>query len=464
MKLKTIKKDLKKSNISSDQYQKLIQKDVEKVTIFLKNLVAGKVTKNLKVERGRKDFLRDLVKTANLQSKIFRREVPKLQQCNIALSSKVKELNQYQKKLERQEILEHTIINHMAESMYVTDVEGNIIIINEIAKETLGYGLSDNLIGKNVFDFIEWRDKNGHKVKKEDRPLSQVIENGGMVRVSFSDGWSGVRKNGKTFPVRIYASPVELSGKLKAMVVIFHDATKERRIDEIKSDFISIASHQLRTPLAVSTLHTEMLLAGHIGQLNKEQEEYVKEIHFYNKKMAELLNVFLSVSKIEMDTFTMELEPLSIESILDDTIHELSSDIDERRIKITKIYYKNPLPKIYADSSLLRVSLQNIISNAIKYSRVGGKIFIETKRSGGNVLVKVRDTGMGISEKDKSRVFMKLYRGKNAKKIDSIGTGLGLYIAKSFIEKNRGEIWFDSQINVGTTFFVLLPIKASPKN
>jgi len=346
----------------------------------------------------------------------------------------------------------------MAEAMYVTDIYGNIIIINEIAKETLGYGLNENLIGKNVFTLIEWRDKAGQKIEKEERPVSLVVRENKMIRVSFSDGWNGVRKNGKTFPVRIYTSPVKLAGKIRAIVVVFHDATKERRIDEIKSDFISIASHQLRTPLAVSTLHTEMLLAGHIGELTAEQREYIEEIHFYNKKMAELLSVFLSVSKIEMDTFTMEFESLSVESILDDTVHELSVDVNEKRIKITKTYH-SALPKVYADNRLLRIALQNIISNAVKYTPVGGKVFIETKKSGDNILIKIKDTGIGISEADKSRVFMKLYRGKNAKKADSIGTGLGLYIAKSFIDKSGGEIWFDSQINVGTTFFVLLPIK-----
>jgi two-component system sensor histidine kinase VicK len=358
----------------------------------------------------------------------------------------------------REEILEHAIINHMAEAMFVTDLSGNIIIINEIAKETLGYDIEDDLFGKNVFTFIEWRDKNGEKVGIENNPVTRVIKSKEMLRITFSDGWSGVRKDGKAFPVRVYVSPVKLMNKVKAIVVVFHDATRERRIDEIKSDFISVASHQLRTPLAVSTLHAEMLLAGHAGELGEEQKEYIKEIQLYNKKMADLLNVFLSVSKIEMDTFTTSNEPLDVNEILEEVVRETGVEIIDKDIELSKQYFVK-LPKVVGDRELLRASFQNILSNAVKYSNSKGKVFVETKISGTNVLVKIKDSGLGIPESDKSRVFMKLYRGKNVRKIDSKGTGLGLYIAKSFIEKMNGQIWFDSEENAGTTFFISLPVE-----
>lgn len=454
---------MKTNILTSDQYEKLVQKEVGKIIGVLKKLADDQIVKELDVSEDEKGPSGDLVGSVNLRSKIFRKKIPKLGQYNIDLISRLQELSKFKKKLGREEILEHAIINHMVEAMYVTDLQGNIVIINESAKEILGYGSETNLLGQNVFSVIEWRDGDGQKIEKEDRPLTRVINKGKMVRVSFFDGWVGVSRQGKIFPVRMDVSPIRLSGKIIAVVVVFHDTTKEGRIDEIKSDFISIASHQLRTPLAVSTLHTEMLLAGHLGSLNQEQEEYVREINFYNKKMSELLDIFLSISKIEMDTFTMEVELLPLGSILDDIIREMLPDIDGQKITIIKNNF-HYLSKVYADRGLIRIAFQNIISNAIKYTPVGGKIFIEIKKSGEHLLVKIKDTGIGISEKDKSRVFMKLYRGNNAKKIDSSGSGLGLYIAKSFIEKNQGEIWFDSQINVGTTFFVLLPTKAPTKN
>lgn len=447
--------------VTSDQYKNFVEEEIKKVIKALRSLSDGQNIKEFKIVKNKKSPFTDLFKTMNHHSRIFQEKIPKLNRCNLDLASSVKELNRFKKDLEREEILEHTIIKYMAEAMFVTDLNGNIIIINEIAKKILGYNI--DLVGKNVFKFDGLCGKDGKKISAEEHPLNKVIKSQKMIRVSFSDGWTCRRKNGTIFPIRIYVYPVKTARDVKAIVVIFHDATKERRIDEIKSDFISVASHQLRTPLAVSTLHTEMLLAGHAGELNPEQREYVNEIYFYNKKMADLLGVFLSVSKIEMDTFTTDIEPVFVEEILDDTLRELAVNITKRRVQVSKIYFKH-LPKVLVDKSLLRVAFQNIIANAIKYNVVKGKVTIETKLIGNQVLVEIRDTGLGIAEADKSRVFLKLYRGNNAKRNDSEGTGLGLYIAKYFIEKIGGKIWFESQEGVGTTFFVSLPISEKIKN
>ena len=443
--------------VTLDQYQQAVQEKIDKVIVALKKINSGQSIEELKIKEGEKSLFRGLFDEINKHSKIFNTKIPELQKCHLELDNSLTELSKFKKNFGREEILEHAIINHMADAMFVTDLSGKIMIINETAKETLGYGLDKKIIGEDVFSLVEWKDKKGNSVSREDNPVTRAIEKGEMIRVTFPDGWNGVRMNGSLFPVRINASPVKVQDEIKAIVLVFHDASRERRIDEIKSDFISIASHQLRTPLAVSTLHAEMLLAGHVGELNEEQREYVEEINFYNKKMAELLTVFLSVSKIEMDTFTLEREPLEMESILEDITRELSAKITERELELEKIYYRK-LPKVCGDKGLLRVAFQNIIANAIKYTPVGGKVTIETKLTGDNILVKVTDTGMGIEESDKSRVFMKLYRGKSAKKTDSEGTGLGLYIAKSFIEKNGGQIWFESKEKLGTTFYISLPV------
>jgi signal transduction histidine kinase len=173
--------------------------------------------------------------------------------------------------------------------------------------------------------------------------------------------------------------------------------------------------------------------------------------------MIELINSLLNVSRIDMGVFAIVPEPCDFSEISDSVLAELMPSIKEKNMVIKKDYDKK-LGKINADPKLTRILFQNLLSNAVKYTAEKGNIFVSTKKQGDDVLITVKDTGYGIPKKDQPRIFEKLFRADNIRDKETDGTGLGLYIIKSITEQSGGKIWFESEENKGTTFYVRLPL------
>jgi PAS domain S-box-containing protein len=354
--------------------------------------------------------------------------------------------------------LEDVVISSFGEGVIMVDPTYSITSINSKAKEMLGYNKKAVLKGKRVFDIFKLQDKTQTPISEENNPMKTAYGTQKKVTISFRHHYFCLQKNGKVFPITLSISPVVSNNKVRKLVIIFYNVSEEKRVSEIKSDFLSLVSHQLRTPLSVSNLNTEILLAGHMGTLNPEQYKHIKEINFYNKKMIDLLNIFLAVSKIEFETLAVNGKPKQIVSIIDTILEEYMPLITQKKIHVQKEYEKN-LPNLYVDPALTKTALQNIISNSIKYTPENGEISVILKKTAKHLKVSILDTGWGIPSDEQDQVFNKLYRGRNNKDHDWDGVGVGLYITKSIIEKLEGKISFNSKENVGTSFHVLLPFK-----
>jgi signal transduction histidine kinase len=174
--------------------------------------------------------------------------------------------------------------------------------------------------------------------------------------------------------------------------------------------------------------------------------------------MVELVNTLLDVSRIELGTLIIESKPTNIIDLIESVLDEQKLQITEKKIILTSSFSKK-IPLIKTDPKLLRMVIQNIVSNAVKYTFDGGKIDISVVTiDDSDVLMKVRDTGYGIPEDQQSKIFTKLFRADNVIGKDTEGTGLGLYIAKSIVEQAGGKLWFDSTENKGSIFYVTLPL------
>ena len=261
---------------------------------------------------------------------------------------------------------------------------------------------------------------------------------------------------------------------------IAQDVSKYKALAEAKTDFIAIASHQLRTPLSIIKWYVDFLVLGDAGELNLEQIKYLKEVYDSNERLIELVNALLDVSRIDLGTFSIEPEPIDILKKADEAIDKFSKEIKQKNIIIDKKY--DEFPKINLDPRLIKIVFENIISNSVKYILKNGIIQIIIKKIDNDILIKISDNGCGIPKEQQPKVFSKLFRAENAKNIESSGTGLGLYIVKAIIEKSGGKIWFQSpsfelllkkdiknystQIdkkNKGTTFFITIPLKGMKK-
>ena len=333
--------------------------------------------------------------------------------------------------------------------------------MNKIAEELLGWKIEE-AIGKLYNEIISLEDEKGTFISLKERQLAKALTSSTTTTTSTTSLYLR-SKNKIKFPVAITVSPIILDNKIIGVVEVFRDITHEKEVDKAKTEFVSLASHQLRTPLSAVNWYTEMLLGGDVGKLNAQQQKYLDEVYRGNKRMVTLVNSLLNVSRLELGTFAIEPEPTDVIKVLENTVGEYRKQIEAKRIKLFRSFGKN-LPIIPADPKLLHMIMENILSNAVKYTPEGGKIEISLSLDNQkNILLKISDTGYGIPKNQQDKIFTKLFRADNVREKDTEGTGLGLYIVKSIIDNSKGKIWFTSEENKGTTFFVSIPITGMKK-
>lgn len=235
---------------------------------------------------------------------------------------------------------------------------------------------------------------------------------------------------------------------------------KLQEFDEIKSNFISVVAHQLRTPLSGIKWTLNMLLSGDLGALNNDQKTFLMKSYESNNRMITLVNDMLNTDRIQSGKMHFGFRFVNVIDLLDNVLFEVSSEAIKRNISIEfKRKFEN-LPQAYIDPETMRAVFQNLLENSIKYTMKGGKIELDVEPDKDNLLISVSDNGIGIPQAEQKKVFDRFFRARNAVKLETDGSGLGLYIAKSIVEKNGGKIWFESEENKGTTFHFTVPVKA----
>lgn len=239
------------------------------------------------------------------------------------------------------------------------------------------------------------------------------------------------------------------------------DITKQKRIESAKTEFVSLASHQLRTPIAAIKWSAELLQIDEEKNLTDRQKKYIDRLLLGSKRMAILVDDFLRVSKFELGTFQPEYTKISLTETIEAVIVEQASKAAAKKI-VTNTFFDSAIDTMCTDQNLVRMIVTNLYSNAVKYSKDSGTIHIGFGKKGENVLISVADNGLGIPMVDQDRIFSKLFRAKNAVREVPDGTGLGLYIAKQAVEVLRGKISFTSTEDRSTTFEVVLPTQSAP--
>ncbi len=380
-------------------------------------------------------------------------DISNLKDVEEVLQGKREELEEANEKIELEKVKYEALLTSIGDGMIAVNEDGKIIVMNPQASEMLLRDIPSAL-GSFFTEVLPLeQDEKEKTLILEERPVIQTLVQGiRITKVSYL-----FRTDGTKFPASVTSAPIFLDEKIIGAIVVFRDITHEKEVDKSKTEFVSLASHQLRTPLSAIRWYSEMLKSEKLGPINEQQKSYLIEIYDSNKRMIDLVNALLNVSRIDMGTFAIEPEPTDFKEISEGVLRELFVKIQESEMHVTSSYEEN-LPKINADPKLVRIIFQNLLSNAIKYTKKGGNISLSLTKDEKDIILKISDNGIGIPKIEQGKIFTKLFRTDNARVKESEGTGLGLYLLKSIVEKGGGKIRFESIENQGTTFFVTLPL------
>lgn len=362
-----------------------------------------------------------------------------------------------------------SIISNFVDPVIVVDSNWRLMMINPAAKRI--FGVSDADLGKRIdshnnrFSFNDF--KNIIPIKYEVKELEKD-DKGFPVE---EEVIVGNRSEEKKLPDSALTGSFrnELIYKVMSLIVcdknkvcyghmkIFYDLTREKMVDRMKSDFISIVAHQLRTPLSAVKWAIGMVMDGDAGKINIEQENFLRKGYESNQRMIGLVNDMLNVSRIEEGRFGFTFNKMSFQEVLNDVVSSVEGLVAKKHLKIL-LEKRNQLPEIYLDKEKMELAFQNILDNAIKYTSDYGEIKISLNVTPTNLEVSVKDTGIGIPDIDKTRIFSKFFRSTNVVKMETEGSGLGLFIVKNIIEKHGGKINISSIEGQGTEVFFTLPL------
>lgn len=352
----------------------------------------------------------------------------------------------------------NTILYGIGDGVFVIDKDYKITIFNQVASDISGFTPKE-AIGKKYNQILKFiYEKNG---KVNDKFVKQAFATGKIT--AMANHTMLVRKNGENIPVADSAAPLKnKKGVVIGCVVVFRDVTEERQIAQMKDDFLSIASHELRTPMTAIKGFLDMVIKGEVGKVsNPKIKEYLELAYDGNDRMIKLVNDMLNASRIEAGRMKFILEDVQVEKIIQESVTELTEIARPAKIYLKFKKPKKSLSKIIAAKDKVRMVLSNLIGNAIKFTEKGGvTVSVEEKEK--NIIVHIKDTGVGIAKEDLKKLFKKFSQVDASISRSGKGTGLGLYISKRIVNKLGGKIWIDSKgLGKGTTTSFSLPIKGS---
>lgn len=333
-----------------------------------------------------------------------------------------------------------------------TDEFGRITRVNPIARRILGYNKNE-LLGEWFPKIIVAVDENDKVINLIDRPITKAFLTGRPI----SQKAYYRRKDGQIIPVAINVSPILVDDKPRGAIEVFRDISFEEEVDRIKSEFISLASHQLRTPLSAIKTYSHMLIDGYMGDISEPQDRALHTIIDAANRMNELISTLLNITRMESGAVTATIRPFQANRLVMEVLKELSLPASSKHLTMTCRVTGDYSPTIKSDRSILKEILANLVSNAVKYTPEKGQIKIETRLRKDDILIKVSDTGWGIPKYSQDQIFSKFFRAENIVKRETTGTGLGLYLVKGLVDALDGRIWFKSHEGKGTDFYLSLP-------
>ncbi len=295
-------------------------------------------------------------------------------------------------------------------------------------------------------------------IKKLEGLLQNVFGNGKPLECSYEEASVKVKRLDKRYLFKIAINPIFDNHNLWGALIQFTDVTRFHEMEKIKTDFVSVVSHEFRTPLTTIIVGVEMLKEGMLGDLTPRGKEVLEAIGADCERLSRLIDNLMELSRIESGTIYVETEPTNVLDLVNEAVRPLRIQAEKQGVElITDL--PPELPPVIADFNKSVWVLANLIGNAMRYTDPGGTITVRARQRGNRLFFSVEDTGCGIPKEHQDKIFKKYVqvRGSDLKKAGG-GVGLGLAIAKDIVMAHGGEIWVDSEVGEGTTFTFTFPI------
>ncbi len=403
------------------------EKETEKELLKITKMLVKRDLNLLEVQRKREE-----------ENQILEEKLIQLEKSRIALLSILEDVQSSEKETKIQRKILDDTIQYFLHGIILLGKDQKILLTNQKVFKIFNIGKTD--IKDKGYKALE-ADKNYIEILK-----SLLDEKTVEKEISFNEYHLKINKI-------IFKKNKEID-----YLLIFNDITREKQIEKMKTEFVSVTAHQLRTPLSSMKWALQLLMDGDIGKITPEQKDIFEKTYQSNERVIKIVNDLLNVTKIEEGEYLHELILADIEKVIVSVISSLSQVIEEKKINLEFIGPKKKIPQTKIDVEKIKIVIQNFIENAIKYTHTDGKIIISLKKDKNNIEFKVQDTGIGISKKDQKRIFTKFFRSETALKIETDGSGLGLFISKNIVEAHNGKIYFKSEEGKGSIFYFTLPI------
>jgi len=366
-----------------------------------------------------------------------------LEESRTALMNMLEDVEEERGRAEEEKNKTLAVITNFADGLLVFDKEGKLSLINPQAEDFFDVKSRD-IVDRPILELSTF-------------PTVEPI-----VRIAGKEIKGVFRKEvqiREDLVLEVSTIPIMREEEKLGTLIILHDITREKTIERMKTEFVSLAAHQLRTPLSAIKWTLRMLLDGDLGKITEEQKDFIEKTYKSNERMITLINDLLDVTRIEEGRYLYKPVLADVEPIVQFVTNSYQEEIKKKKIRFEFKKPEEGLPKIKLDVEKIRLAIDNLIENAIRYTPAYGKVMVSLEHKKGGIEFSVKDTGVGIPKDQQGRIFTKFFRAANVMRMATEGTGLGLFITKNIIEAHGGKIWFESEEGKGTTFYFAIPVK-----
>jgi PAS domain S-box-containing protein len=397
----------------------------------------------------------------NRSMKFFKKKKPTITSVNNSFNNEEQKLS--------------VVINTIDDGLILVDPEKNIQLFNPSASKITGWELKDAM-NINIDSVLKLVNDKNEPYSTENNPINKSLS----LKQSVKDNEAYlVTLSNQIIPVNLSVSPVLNQNQISALIIDFRNVTTERAEEQKKVDFISTASHEMRTPVAAIEGYLSLALNEKVATIDQRARGYLEKAHSTVQHLGKLFQDLLTSSKAEDGRLVSHPSVINVVEFLEQTYSDLKFEADKKGLfsefligsadkidasvnNLNENRTIKPIYYVYADPDRLSEAITNLYDNAVKYTEEG-KITIGVTANNNLVQCYIKDTGSGIPKEDIPHLFQKFYRVDNSATRTIGGTGLGLFITKKIIELYQGKIWVDSEINRGTTFYINLPRLSTEK-